>query len=120
MKHVAFLIIILANSALATKYFTREDFLQPDFDWNQLVVEKHFFRNNEECSFVREEVTVYQFTKLSKRGKPINGTVTISRGNEVDVRAFYDYRDPDEETGKNPIIPNNNMPYYNQIPTPQY
>ena len=89
------LLVMLVNNVFCTKYFTREDFIKPDFDWSQLAVEEHFFRNNEECSFVREEVTVFQYAKLSKKGKPINGTVTVAKGHEVDIRTFYDEQEPD-------------------------
>ena len=88
--------ILLIGTAISTQYFTREDFLRPDFDWSQLVIEEHYFRDNKECSFVREEVTVFQYTQLSKEGKPINGTVTIAQGQEVDIRTFYDDREPDK------------------------
>ena len=96
---VFLLLEILVNDVFCTKYFTREDFIKPDFDWSQLAVEEHFFRNNEECSFVREEVTVFQYTKLGKKGKPVNSTVTVAKGNEVDIRTFYDATQPNN-TGK--------------------
>jgi len=89
----------------STKYFTREDFIKPDFDWSQLAVEEHFFRSNEECSFVTEEVTVFQFAKLSKKGKPINGTVTVAKGHEVDIRTFYDEQDPDKSVASITLRP---------------
>lgn len=85
-----FLLLQLASS----KYFTREDFLAPDFDWSQLAIEQHFFRDNQECPYVREEVTVFQYAKLNKRGEPVNSTVTVARGHEVDIRTFYDDTQP--------------------------
>jgi len=91
-----FLLVNLGKLVVCTKYFTRDDFIQPDFDWSQLAVAEHFFRNNEECSFVREEVTVFQFTRLSKKGKPMNGTVTVAKGQEVDIRTFFDELQPDK------------------------
>ena len=68
--------------------------MAPDFDWSQLEVEEHFFRANEECPFVRDEVTVFKYLKLDKRGKPVNSTVTVAKGNEVDIRTFYDETNP--------------------------
>ena len=92
-------ILGLGYQVLCTQYFSREDFLQPEFDWSQLEVEEQFLRNNQECHFVREEVTVFQFTRLSKKGKPMNGTVTVAKGQEVDIRTFFDELQPDK-TGK--------------------
>ena len=95
----SFLVILLQLAS--SKYFTREDFLEPDFDWGQLAVEKHFFRDNQECSFVREEVTVFQYIKLGKSGRPINSTVTVAKGHEIDIRTYYDANMPNK-TGKLP------------------
>ena len=92
--------VLLVMHVSCTKYFTREDFLAPDFDWGQLAVTEHFFQDNQECSFVREEVTVFQFTKLGKKGKPINSTVTVAKGNEVDIRTFYDATQPNNTSKK--------------------
>jgi len=99
------ILVTLVKEIVYTKYFTREDFLAPDFDWGQLAVEEHFFRDNQECSFVREEVTVFQYTKLSKSGKPFNSTVTVAKGNEVDIRTFYEDTNPNNTVAKIVIRP---------------
>lgn len=98
MKQITAIYLLLLRLA-TTKYFTREDFLAQDFDWSQLAVEEHFFQNNQECSHVREEVTVFQYTMMDKRGKPVNSTVTVAKGYEVDIRTFYDDSQPNK-TGK--------------------
>ena len=99
MMWISVLLVIIIQHVSSTKYYTREDVIAPDFDWSQLAVTEHFFQDNQECSFVKEEVTVFQFTKLGKKGKPINSTVTVAKGNEVDIRTFYDATQPNN-TGK--------------------
>ena len=89
MKFLILSIFVVKNLCSMVT-FVREDFLAPDFDWSQLEVEEHFFRANEECPFVRDEVTVFKYLKLDKSGKPVNTTVTLAKGNEVDIRTFYD------------------------------
>ena len=96
-------ILGLGYQVLSTQYFAREDFLQPEFDWSQLEVEEQFLRNNQECHFVREEVTVFKYMMLDNEGKPINSTVAVARGFEVDIRTFYDDRQP-YKPGKHPAI----------------
>ena len=59
MMLISVLLVMIVQHVSCTKYFTREDFLAPDFDWNQLAVTEHFFQDNQECSFAREEVTVF-------------------------------------------------------------
>ena len=81
------------------QFFTREDIRAPDFDWSQLEVEQQFFQYSQECSHVREEVTVYKYSTLGKRGEPVNDTVTVVNGHDVDIRTFCDASHP-EKTGK--------------------
>ena len=89
----------LGLQLIKCKYFTREDIRAPDFDWSLLEVEHQFFQYSQECSYVREEVTVYKYSTLGKRGEPVNDTVTVVNGHDVDIRTFCDASHP-EKTGK--------------------
>ena len=101
MLVVKCLILLMSVHNLCTlKTFVREDFLSPNFDWSQLDIEEQFFRTNEECPFVKEEVTVFKFLMLDRKGKPYNNTLTLAKGHEVDIRRFYDNTNPDN-TGEN-------------------
>ena len=90
----------LGLQLIICKYFTREDIITPDFDWSQLEVEQQFFQYSQECSHVREEVTIYRYSTLDKRGEPVNDTVTVVKAHDVDIRTFCDASNPDK-TGKN-------------------
>ena len=86
------ILLVTTTTVMATQYYNREDFLNQEFDWSQLEVEERFFRNNKECSFIREEVTVFRYATMNDQGEPVNSTVTVAVGQEVDIRTFYDDR----------------------------
>ena len=88
------ILLVTTTTVMATHYYNREDFLNQEFDWSQLEVEERFFRNNKECSFIREEVTVFRYATMNDQGDPVNSTVTVAVGQEVDIRTFYDDRQP--------------------------
>ena len=86
------ILLVTTTTVMATQYYNKEDFLNQEFDWSQLEVEERFFRNNKECSFIREEVTVFRYATMNDQGDPVNSTVTVAVGQEVDIRTFYDDR----------------------------
>ena len=87
---------MMSQAVSTVKYFTKEQLGEPGFDWNQFPVEEQFVRNNAECSYVQEEVSIYRVPVLSSKGKVINTTVTLAAGREEESMEFKSAEDPSE------------------------
>ena len=87
---------VMSQADSAVKYFTKEQLGEPGFDWSQFPVEEQFVRNNAECSYVQEEVSIYRVPVLSSKGKVINTTVTLAAGREEESMEFKSAEDPSE------------------------
>ena len=51
------------------------DFMEPGFDFSKLEVVKEFYRNNNDCHYVKEKVTVYAYNWVDKQGNIVKDTL---------------------------------------------